>query len=276
MKFAVISDIHQDINPWDWNMLSTIPSDISTIVVAGDIDNDVWNTCTWLVQLKQQFETVIWTPGNHDFYNIGFHRTRAVPSRDWAMKWKSPFTVAEIYDHYSRWSIEHGIHFLHRSSVLHNGVTFVGATGWHDYIAGEPYSTDVQISSWKRIIGDSRHIVWERNKIDHMLPLHAAAGDAAAIKQMISQSSGPVVVVTHHLPHRRLTWQKPYDPVWTSLHGSFVNTMFEEINDEKIKYWIYGHTHQRNMTNIGDVCYVCNARGYPDENQNWLPIVLEV
>ena len=76
MKFALISDVHVDITAWDPDRLSKAAPNCNTIVVAGDISNDIWITCKWIANLKSSFANVIWVSGNHDFYNTGFHRTR--------------------------------------------------------------------------------------------------------------------------------------------------------------------------------------------------------
>lgn len=268
MKIAIISDIHADLNRWDWDLLSPIPSDVSTIVVAGDIDNDVHAACLWIAELRNRFKTVIWVAGNHDFYNVGFHKTRIGTA-------PNPYTVPQIVAHYRSWSDIHDIVFLHREKFDHNGVRFVGATGWHDYIAGEPHSTENQIATWYNCISDTQ-IKWDHGEPYHVHPYDAGIKDFDAIKHMVDNSPLPTIVITHHIPNRRLLWHKPHDQIWTMLHGSFANTRFEKIADPKIKYWIYGHTHNRGMTKIGDTEFVCNARGYRYENPNWEPIIIEI
>jgi len=276
MKFAVISDVHVDINAWDWRCFDEIDGDVNTVIMAGDISNDVWEASRWLVELRKRFENVIWVAGNHDFYNIGFNQTRAIPDREWAEKWPNPMTMEQMIDHYERWSTEHGIHYLHRNSVDVNGVTFIGATGWHDFVAGEPYTEESQITVWYKILND-RMINWTGDRVpNHLNPYDAGKEDVIALQQMVDRSTGPVVVITHHIPDRSLLWQKPHDAIWTTLHGSFANTAMEKIQDPKIKLWIYGHTHQRGMKTIGETTFICNAKGYPHENPNWSPIVIEI
>ena len=34
----------------------------------------------------------------------------------------------------------------------------------------------------------------------------------------------------------------------------------------KIKYWIYGHTHTRSNVIINEIPFLCNPIGYPNEN----------
>ena len=41
---------------------------------------------------------------------------------------------------------------------------------------------------------------------------------------------------------------------------------FIEMNRNKIKCWIYGHTHTPSSVIIHDIPFVCNPIGYPNEN----------
>jgi hypothetical protein len=41
-----------------------------------------------------------------------------------------------------------------------------------------------------------------------------------------------------------------------------------EINRNKIKYWIYGHTHTPSNIFINEIPFLCNPIGYPNENSN--------
>lgn len=276
MKFCLVSDLHIDLNQWDWKTLDDAACDTDTLVVAGDISNDIWEVSHWLQQARERFENVLWVAGNHDFYNLGFHQTR-LHDPVLAQSWPYPSDMAGMIKHYSRWCEAHGVHFLHRKSVLINGVIFVGATGWHDYRAGEPYTTDAQIQTWYNCLNDTR-IVWQNGMIkpNHLAPFDAGMRDWEYISEESSRLSNDAVVITHHVPHRLCLWHRPHDNVWTMLHGSFANTRMESIVNDKIRYWIYGHTHQRGMRTIGTTNYVCNARGYRGENERWEPLMLEV
>jgi predicted phosphodiesterase len=273
MKIVVISDVHIDNNPWDWNCLQMTDNDVDAIVVAGDISNNVRITSNWIMELRKRFTNVFWVAGNHDFYNSGFHQTRVVDVFE--KQWPYPSNVDEIYKHYYCWSVAHDIHFLHRSSYVLNGITFVGATGWHDFVAGQPFSKFEQIQSWIDYLNDSKHTKWlTMNDYDSVMK--AAIEDADAIRDIVKETDGPMVVVSHHLPRRNFAKSQPHDIIWTKLNGSFVNTLMEDIVSPNIKYWIYGHTHFRGIDNIDDIDYVCNARGYRRENPNWKPIILDV
>lgn len=277
MQFVLVSDIHIDLVKWRWDNIMPQCYGIDTIVIAGDISNDIWTTCNWLVEAKSRFSNVLWVAGNHDFYNQGHHRTRLVPDRKFAENWPNPRDVEEMLHHYEKWSTAHNIHFLNRKTVKIKDITFVGTTGWHDYLAGEPFSFDEQVKAWYNTLSDTT-IRWQKDQTaaNHLYPLTAANADAVWLNEAVSDVNCPMVVVTHHLPHRRLRWEMPHDVHWTQLHGSFVNTLCESINSQHIKMWCYGHTHQRKMIDINGITYVCNSRGYQHENPNWQPIILEV
>jgi UDP-2,3-diacylglucosamine pyrophosphatase LpxH len=49
-----------------------------------------------------------------------------------------------------------------------------------------------------------------------------------------------------------------------------------EDTNNKIKFWVYGHTHERKMIDINNVTYVNNSRGYPNEVANWSMVQIEI
>lgn len=274
MRFTLISDVHVDIDAWDWSVLQhcdpTIP-----MVVAGDISNDVMETSAWISDLRSRFERVLWVAGNHDHYNLGFHKTR-VYDREFSSKWPYPRTVAEIYDHYARWSEAHDVHFLNRSDVVLDGVQFVGATGWHNFDAAPYLRFDDQVQCWMDSMNDSRYIRWNKDYcVDWKPVLQAALDDAEYIRSAVKQNDTPKVVITHHIPHRNFV-KVTNNPAWNLLNGAFLNTELETCMDPSVKVWCFGHTHFRFDREQDGVRYVNNARGYPRENANWFPVEIEV
>lgn len=273
-KFILISDIHVDFAMLNWQILKDAALETDTLLVAGDISNDIHITMLWLTEAKSIFSNLLWVPGNHDFYNCGSHKTRLIDLKSYT---PDPFTVAEICDFYQDKCNKHGINFLNRKTVNINGISFVGTTGWHDFIAGEPYSTEEQIAAWTRM--NESKIRWNSNsyKIDHTGPLNQAYCDYEWMASTLATIDGPIVVVTHHIPHRKLVHQKPNDIEWTKTHGVFVNTQFEKIKSPNIKLWCYGHTHERIMKTLdNNITYVCNARGYYYEFNSYLPLILDL
>ena len=56
---------------------------------------------------------------------------------------------------------------------------------------------------------------------------------------------------------------QPYNQWFYSNMDKFI-----ENNKNKIKCWIYGHTHTPLDSIMHGIPFLCNPIGYPDENQN--------
>jgi len=286
-----MSDVHIDRNrSYDvLNSLADLPADCNTIVLAGDVSDDVMQTSRWIADLKKRTDRLIFVPGNHDFYNRGLNRSKIRMDNNDAVLtykldgpvtlvdgWPMPRTVHEIYNHYQNWCDSHGIIMLNKSSIVIDDVTFIGGTGWHDFVAGEPYSQSQQVLEWYENGSDPDYIIWNKNGSTKDAVMTEAMLEYVHINEAVRNATGKVVVVTHHLPHRELSWARPEMDVWTKLLGMYVNSLMETIVSPKIKYWCYGHTHRRNIKDIHGITYVCNPVGYPNENSRWKAIDFEV
>jgi predicted phosphodiesterase len=275
MKFCLISDIHIDHHPLDYSCFNNLSKDCNTLVVAGDISNDVFDASREIIKLKSYFKEVIWVMGNHDAYNLGFHKTRLY-DREFSAVWPYPRNVSEIYDHYARWSEAHDVQFLHRSHVVMDGVQFVGATGWHNFDAAPHLAFEDQVQAWQDGMMDASHIRWNKDySVDWRPVLQAALDDADYLREAVCANDTPKVVVTHHIPHRDLV-KVTGNPMWNLLNGSFLNTELETVRNTSMRVWCYGHTHFRDDRVIDHIRHVNNARGYPRENTNWFPVEIEV
>lgn len=274
MRFTLISDMHVDFGHWDWSSLQhcdpTIP-----MVVAGDIANDVFETSRWMADLRSRFPTVIWVMGNHDAYNSGFYRTR-LTDPSFSARWPYPKFVAEIDEHYAEWSRAHDIHYLNSSEVEIGGVRFLGATGWHNFDADPNLRYEDQVDAWAQGMQDARHIRWlPTTTTDHRPVLEAAMDQADWLRNAVRANSDPKVIITHHVPHRSLV-RFTTSPVWNLLNGSFLNSAMQDVPDDSVRAWCYGHTHFRGDVLVDGCRYINNARGYPRENPGWTPVEIEV
>jgi predicted phosphodiesterase len=76
------------------------------------------------------------------------------------------------------------------------------------------------------------------------------------------------IIITHHIPSESLIDIKyktrkmlPYNQ-W--FYCDLDNLI--KLNKNKIKYWIYGHTHMASIKIIDEIQFLCNPIGYPNEN----------
>lgn len=257
-KFYAVSDLHVDFRSeeimdlFDWKSLdSSLP-----LVVAGDVSNNYSVTMKHLTKLKTHFDNVLFLPGNHD-----------VIERN---------TIHDVYKQFSYRCRDNDIVFLHRNSFSYDDVTFVGATGWYNFAAGEPYSSEEQENAWMKHMIDYSQINWGYLPVATVKSI--AQIDADFLKIFCAdRNNTKIVVATHMVPRREFLKQRAGNATWNKLNGSFCNTELEDVDLTNVAAWIYGHAHYRNDKMVDNTRFICNALGYPDENKGiWFPVEVDV
>ena len=76
------------------------------------------------------------------------------------------------------------------------------------------------------------------------------------------------VIITHHVPSNDLIDIEYKSPMLAPYNQWFYCHLndFIEKNKDKIKCWIYGHTHTPGTNLIHDVHMLCNPIGYPEQH----------
>jgi hypothetical protein len=82
-----------------------------------------------------------------------------------------------------------------------------------------------------------------------------------------SNTSNKIVVATHHLPSNLCNAAEFHG---SSLNSAFCVDLTDFILQNKIDYWVYGHSH-RNKPEIklGHTKLVTNQLGYIDSNEHF-------
>lgn len=239
MKLHILSDLHLEFSDFD------VPAvDADVIVLAGDI----WIGAHGLGWAASKFrpDRIVTVLGNHEFYKKGeYHEVVA-----------SAQAAASSL----------GIHMLHDSSTVIDGVRFLGGILWSDFRlhGGGTHQemammhADAQISDFRQIKINDPRTGWQRFK-----PRTAHAFNRATVRYLESalaeQFDGPTVVVTHFLPSER--------SIASKYKGGHLNPYFASNLDALIEQhqpalWIHGHTHESCDYRIGETRVVCNPRGY--------------
>lgn len=265
MKFDIVSDLHFDA--WAmgneellgdlWKKIKNKDSD--GIIVAGDLASNVYDHSTIVKSLAKKYKYVISTVGNHEFYG-------SINTIDNMIKF--------INDDLS--SSPKKTYFLTgRNYFIIGDTAFIGGCGWYDWecYIDKGITKDIAYKQWKRRSNDSRMIpfIWNHG------PDVLAKTQAEILVDYINQLGNNdlvknIVVVTHTSPQASLMRWSMDDIDFNNLTPSYVNSQMNNVvkadKDHKIKYWIYGHTHDRREVNIGHVTYIVNAYGYPNELTN--------
>jgi UDP-2,3-diacylglucosamine pyrophosphatase LpxH len=229
--------------------------DSRVLVIAGDISNNLITTIQVIEAASAEYEHVVVVEGNHDHYDNDM-------SIDHGMEFLS-----------NQLSRLDNVHYLKDdNSFTLDGVAFFGSTGWYNFRAYEDQgiSDFTAKRAWNQYSNDSRFLDFNGSTVESL-----AATQAINLAEQVriageDESIHAIVVTTHMSPRADLMEWKVGDIVWNTLTPSYVNTALDQViqadSKNKIKLWIYGHTHHRQMREIEGVIYANNARGYPREN----------
>lgn len=245
-RLAIVSDIHYNQTD-DYELHNTNSADI--LILAGDIINlNVPGARGlhefWLSSTAENFETVIYVPGNHEFYGNSYTATRD-RLRETCEKYGIIYLDPGVYEYFE-------------------DLKFVGATLWTDFNAMDPAAVDAYFSN----IADP-HMICNFDAVKQK------AINSLERQFLLENVDENTVVVTHHTPSMASCHEK-----WgnDAINYSFHNTELEDsIIDLKPKLWIHGHTHDVCDYNIGDTRVVCNPRGYESERiPGYSPLYIDV
>ncbi len=231
-----ISDIHAEFYDDNMNILydklKQLPHAMY-LVLAGDICDPLRYEQRYiniLNYLKDKYRYIILVAGNHEYYGCNKQRELVIPE------------LQKICD-------KTGVVLLNRTNIVVNGVRFIGATLW----------SLIDKSAFD-MLNDSRYVF--NNIIEYS---EAFIDDYRFIRDellKVLDTDEPVVVVTHHLPTKKLVHPRYKDH---PANTGFCSNVLDLVMMNKVKYWFCGHTHEHMETKYGDTKLLVNPMGYPHE-----------
>lgn len=263
-QFDYGSDLHVDffrVNP-DWSSIKNPESDV--LILAGDMSHTPIITRDVLNDAQKVYKYVLYVDGNHDHYNVQrFDRRRSVSD-----------TGNELFSY----SIIDGWTFLPFRDLILGDTVIIGHNAWYDWNAGEDLGItyDDQKNAWMRYIADYRYVNFADGELPDVLAKRGSDILAEKIKEYDANPDiNTIIVVTHSIPKKEAVMRKADDIIWNRLNGTFLNSHNENINllSNKVKYWVFGHTHFEYSFKNAHTQYMCHPRGYPNENDglDWKP-----
>lgn len=234
-----LSDLHLEfIKPNKIEQFITkIPSGIGEIcILAGDIGNPYQsNYNTFMEFISKNFKKTFVISGNHEYYN----KIKTIEETNDFLK--------EYFNKFNN------ISFLNNSCELYDGYCFIGTTLWSKITNPEYKINDVYN------IPNFDYIQYNR--------LHISSVD---FLEDALKNNENCIVITHHVPSNSLIDIKYKTQKMFPYNQWFYCNMDELIgkNRNKIKCWIYGHTHAPSNVIINGIPFLCNPIGYPNENIN--------
>lgn len=235
MRIQILSDIHLEANPCD------IPVVGDAIVLAGDIHTGTGGIA-WAAK-HFAGRQVLYVAGNHEFYGRLF-----------------PDLLSDLRSE----AAGSNVAFLENGVFIKDGVRFLGATLWTDFMLDGPVRRDISMAAAKHGINDFRGRI-KKGSGEFLRPADAAEvfhHSVAWLRERLAEKyEGPTVVVTHHAPCIRCA-----SPAFASdpLSAAFVSNLEGLILDSQPALWISGHTHYCSDFQIGNTRLISNQRGYSD------------
>jgi predicted phosphodiesterase len=241
MILRYISDIHLEfIKP---NKIQKFiqkikpnPDQDEVCILAGDIGYPYsQNYSIFMEYINNSFKKTFVIPGNHEFY-------------------KSNKTIEETNEHLTEYFKKFDkISFLNNNYEHYENHCFVGSTLWS------------KITDPLYEIND----VYSIKGLD-LIKYNELNKTCINFLENAVQKNDNIVLITHHMPSKSLIHSKYMTPTMKPYNQWFYSDMdpFIEKHKDKIKCWIYGHTHTPSICKIHNIPFLCNPIGYPNENNN--------
>ncbi|MDQ1267432.1 MAG: hypothetical protein QG560_75 [Campylobacterota bacterium] len=267
MKIDILSDLHfdfyfpQDQKP-DIGAVKSIFDPIffmnktretgDTLVIAGDIGHsNAQNIEILKIFQKEYYKHIVCVLGNHDYYLIG-------ETQEKQYKRDSFKRVGEMRNLINS---QENMYCLNGSVVEIEGVRFGGCDSsysnaymlaYYKHLNHPKYNNDL----WKQSMYDAKAMFG----IDRYNDLYKIE-----LPKMEAVYKECDIMITHVNPsylHRHMA--ASYKGNHTNMFFTFDGHRF--MQEGSMKYWIFGHTHDRLEYEHTGVKCICNPLGYPSES----------
>lgn len=232
-NFQYASDLHLEFQPESEKLWETLLVPCAkNLILAGDICCAEKRSILvhFLIWCKSKWERVIYVPGNHEYYGL---------------------SLAEGGTILEKIGKECAVEVLNPGVVEVDNVLIIGATMWS-------HIPDSDIRKAKNGLNDFVRIE------EHSVPLHNKRfeEELGYLKREVKkgyEDGKEMLIVTHHVPSRGMAAMDGSD--LTTCFGTDVTEHFASFND-KIKGWIYGHSHLNRRAEMDGIRVTCNQVGY--------------
>lgn len=204
------------------------------LLLAGDIIpfDQLPSAMDFFRRLGSQYEEVIWTPGNHEYYGSDISQR------------SGPFEE----------KILPNVRLVNDWAACLEGLRILATTLWTaiDPLQA-PYITQ-SMSDYRAIRQGDRALTPHDSSV-----LHVASRDWLE-RELAAPFDGETIVMTHHVPTL-----KNYPPEYKGdlLNQAFAVELDELIKAHEIKAWIYGHHHRMVPSfELGGTQILSNQLGY--------------
>jgi len=260
MKFDIISDLHLDFhikpNANENKMFTFCKNKMfdeghkhgEILIVAGDLSHYNSQTKAFFEFLVKYFyKELFFVTGNHDMYLINMNQEKKYGNSD-----------ARLIELKEMFKDNDKIHMLDGDIVEYKGIKIGGAMGWYD----GSYCNKVNafcnpLTLWKRYSNDSVLIKGYTDFYDVLM---------VERPKLQNIHKGCDIIVSHinPMPHASFTPEEFVQDEGTGFYNFDGEQM---VDDTPAKFWVFGHQHFTLEKEVYSTTMLCNALGYPKENE---------
>lgn len=243
-----VSDIHADVN----GFFPKIKPESHNLAICGDIGVPTNPICEdFLKYCSDNFKTIFFVPGNHDF-DCG-------PTFDRDEVERHDVSYKKMCEKFSN------IHYCNKRLIEHEDILIAGLTLWSkadlNYFKTNVTFSERQIANAHKTVEEHlKHVKWLEN----------------VIKQNESEHNRKIIILSHFVPSLKLIEEK-YKKFNTSFYASDLENLLEsKTGKTNVHAWLCGHTHSVSNTQHNGVYLGVNAYGYKgvDINNEYPPRII--
>ncbi|GGB80752.1 hypothetical protein GCM10011352_03070 [Marinobacterium zhoushanense] len=239
MRLRILSDLHIEHFP-EGRALPEVAAD--AVILAGDIHTGTQGL-GWAARHFPGLP-VLYVPGNHEYYG---------------------YSMPALRTEFQAEAKRLGIHLLDNTSIVIDGVKFLGSTLWTDFAlyADTPdecaeltYAKALSVMPDFTIIEQPEGVVFSPKESQR---LHSCAISWLE-KELSVPFAGPKVVISHHAP---LPACIPPRYRGDLLSPAFASRLTHLMGNAAL--WVHGHVHEPVNLECCGTRIIANPGGYPDE-----------
>lgn len=237
MKIQYASDLHLEFGA-NRRWLRENPLEVTgdVLLLAGDITYIERTFLYFWEWASQHYKQVLVVPGNHEYY-------LAKSICEYGYSFKKP--------------IHENVAYYHNKVVRVEDTDIILSTLWSNIPDCALFNVRLGLNDFEQIFFDSMELtVPEYNQMHDF--------SVRFIQKAVKESTAKhIVVVTHHSPSL-LTIATEH--LTSPLRSAFATDLHYLMEDGRIDYWVYGHSHTNINCKVFNTEVICNQLGYVEHN----------
>jgi predicted phosphodiesterase len=237
MKLKILSDLHIEVCEYK----DIFPNEPAILILAGDtgqLRNET-SYVEFLNELSFFYDYVLCIFGNHEYYYNGIH-----------------YNIGALEKR-----LNSNVKILENKTFIYMNYKFIGTTLWTDFNNNDFLAKTVA----KQSMNDF-YLISEKDGSRRLQPetlYDIFVKDIDFIEKEIDPAYKNIII-SHHAPSVKSISKKYLTSANKYLNYAYYSDLEKFIfaNEDNIKYWIHGHTHDSSDYNIGKARIVANPRGY--------------